>query len=95
LKKTDDPTTITESRAIELILEKRDKDNNKLVKEFSENKDVKVLRGRWGIYISIGKNNYKIPKGKVPEDLTLADCLKIAEEQDKTQTVKPKRKAKK
>jgi len=95
LKKTDDPTTITESRAIELILEKRDKDNNKLVKEFSENKDVKVLRGRWGIYISIGKNNYKIPKGKVPEDLTLADCLKIAEEQDETQTAKPKRKAKK
>ena len=88
LKKTDDPTTITESRAIELILEKREKDSNKLVKEFSENKDVKILRGRWGIYFSIGKNNYKIPKGVVPESLTLADCLKIAEEQDKTHPVK-------
>jgi len=86
LKKTDDPITITESRAIELILEKRDKDINKLVKEFPENTDVKVLRGRWGIYIAIGKKNYKIPKGTEPTSLTLADCLKIAEEQDKGET---------
>ena len=95
LKKTDEPITLNESRAIELILEKREKDSNKLVKEFTENKEVKILRGRWGIYIAIGKNNYKIPKEKVPESLTLADCLKIAEEQNKTTEHKPKRKTKK
>lgn len=95
LKKTDDPTTLTESRAIELILEKREKDINKLVKEFPENKEVKVLRGRWGIYIAIGKNNFKIPKGTEPENLTLNDCLKIAEDQNKTTEKKPKRKTKK
>jgi len=95
LKKTDEPITLNESRAIELILEKREKDSNKLVKEFTENKEVKILRGRWGIYIAIGKNNYKIPREKVPESLTLADCLKIAEEQNKTTEHKPKRKTKK
>jgi len=86
LKKTDDPITITESRAIELILEKREKEKNKLVKEFSENSEVKVLRGRWGIYFAIGKVNYKIPKGVNPEALTLDDCLKIAKEQDGGET---------
>jgi DNA topoisomerase-1 len=95
LKKTDDPITITESRAIELILEKRDKDINKLIKEFPENKDVKVLRGRWGIYFCIGKNNYKIPKDKVPEELTLNDCLKMAEAQDKGDVKKTKGRGKK
>ncbi|MGD0709634.1 MAG: type I DNA topoisomerase [Bacteroidales bacterium] len=97
LKKTDDPITITESRAIELILEKREKDINKLIKEFPENKDVKVLKGRWGAYITVNKNNYKIPKDKAPdpETLTLADCLKIAEEQDKGETKKTKGKRKK
>jgi DNA topoisomerase I len=84
LRKTDDPTTITESRAIELILEKRTKDINKLIKEFPDNEDVKVLKGRWGSYISAGKKNYKIPKGTDPKLLTLEECLRIAAEQDKS-----------
>jgi DNA topoisomerase-1 len=36
------------------------------------------LNGRWGAYIAIGKNNYKIPKGTEPVSLSLDDCLKIA-----------------
>jgi len=95
LKKTDNPTTINESRAIEIILEKRTKDSNKLIKEFTENPEVKVLRGRWGIYIAIGKNNYKIPKGTEPEKLSLKDCLEIAETQNKETPVKGKVKSKK
>ncbi|MFH0866098.1 MAG: type I DNA topoisomerase [Bacteroidota bacterium] len=95
LRKTDDPITITESRAIEIILEKRTKDINKLIKEFPENPDVKVLKGRWGIYISVSKNNYKIPKGTDPKQLTLEDCLKIAEEQNKNPSVKNKARTKK
>ena len=83
LKKTDNPITITESRAIELIIEKRIVESNKLIKEFSENSDVKVLRGRWGAYISMNKKNYKIPKGKEPDSLTLEECLNIVGVQDK------------
>jgi DNA topoisomerase-1 len=40
---------------------------------------VKVLNGRYGPYIQVGKRNVKIPKGTVPEELTLEDCLKLAE----------------
>ena len=56
-------------------------DAQKLIKEFDENKDVQILNGRWGPYIKVGKQNVKIPKGTEPTELTLADCLKLAEEQ--------------
>lgn len=77
LAKTDDPATITSERAIELIAEKRLKDSQKLIKEFAEDADLKVLNGRWGPYIALAKNNYKIPKDKDPQALTFADCQQI------------------
>ncbi|WP_234408890.1 topoisomerase C-terminal repeat-containing protein [Marinilabilia salmonicolor] len=61
-KGVDDPMTIDLERAIELIEEKRERDNKKHIKSFEEDKDVQVLNGRWGPYISYKKKNYKIPK---------------------------------
>lgn len=94
LPKTDNPLSVTLERAIEIIIEKMEKNSKKLIKEFDDNKDVKVLNGRWGAYIAIGKENFKIPKGKKPEELTLEDCLEIAKEQKKPakKTVKRTRK---
>jgi DNA topoisomerase-1 len=80
LRKEDDPYTIELDRAIEIILEKREKDNNKVISTFSEDKELSVLNGRWGPYISYKKENYKIPKGFEPKSLTHADCMKIIEE---------------
>lgn len=81
IPKEEDPLSITEERAIELIKEKREKDANKIVKLFPENEDVKVLNGRYGVYIAVGKQNVKIPKdlGIEPIDLTLEKCLELAE----------------
>ncbi len=78
LEATDDPFTITAERTIELILAKRTADSKKVIKEFPENTDVKVLNGKYGPYIVVGKQNVKIPKDKVPADLTLEECLKLA-----------------
>ncbi len=83
LSKDDNPLTISIERAIEVIEQKKKKDLEKVIKEFPENKDVKVLKGRWGAYIAIEKKNYKIPKGTLPEKLSLEDCLQIAAEADK------------
>lgn len=79
IKKTDNPLDITLERALEIMAEKLLAEKNKLIREFAENPEVKVLNGRWGPYISIAKANYKIPKGVEPASLTLEDCLKIAE----------------
>jgi DNA topoisomerase-1 len=78
LTKTDDPTTIDQERAIEIIELKRRLDKEKIIRTYPENKDVIVQNGRFGPYISIGKENFKIPKGTDPATLTLDDCLKIA-----------------
>ena len=75
----DDPYVITEERAIELILEKRKSDSNKIIKTFDENPDIQVLNGIYGPYIKAGKKNVKIPKGKDPASLSLDECIELAE----------------
>lgn len=90
LGKADDPMTVTQDRAIEVILEKRDKDAKKLIKEFAEDAQMKILNGRWGPYIAVGKENYKIPKGTEPASLTFEQVKKIIEESGKTATKKTK-----
>ncbi len=80
LKKEDDPATITIDRAIELIEEKRKADKEKIIKTFDEDPDVQVLNGRYGPYLVIKKQNYKIPKGTDPASLTLEQCYEIAKD---------------
>ena len=79
LKKEQDPLSISEEEAIELILEKREKEANMYIKTFDEAEDVFVLNGRFGPYIKFGKKNVKIPKDKKPEELTFAECKELAE----------------
>jgi DNA topoisomerase I len=79
IPKGEDPYTITIARAIELIQAKRESDANKTIKLFDSNPDVQILNGRFGPYIKAGKKNVKIPKGKEPAELTLEECLTLAE----------------
>jgi len=79
LKGDDDPYTVEQDRAIELIEAKRKADAEKFIKSFDENPEVQVLNGRYGPYIKIGKKNVKIPKDQEPKDLTLKECLDLAE----------------
>lgn len=79
IPKEDDPYTIKPERAIELIEQKKEADANKYIKIFDENPDVQVLNGRYGPYIKFGKKNIKIPKDKEPKELTLAECIDLAE----------------
>lgn len=78
LKKEDDPMTVTADRCIELIKAKRQADIDKYIKTFPENPEVQVLNGRWGPYLVVDGNNYKLPKDIDPKALTLKECLDIA-----------------
>lgn len=79
IPKTEDPLTIDDAKVAELIKAGREQAANKIIKEFPENDKVKVLNGRYGPYIQIGKRNVKIPKGTEPASLTLEDCIKLGE----------------
>ncbi|MDR3227026.1 MAG: type I DNA topoisomerase [Prevotellaceae bacterium] len=77
-KNIDDPYTITEKRAIELIEEKRKKDSERNIAKFG---DIEVLNGFYGPYIAYDGKNYKIPKGQDPKTLTHQDCIALIDEQ--------------
>lgn len=76
------PLEITLTEAEALIAAKREADNKKTVKVFEEEPDLQILNGRYGVYISYKKSNYKIPKSVAdPAALTLEECHKIIESQ--------------
>ena len=72
LKKDDDPYTVTLERALELIVEKQQKDAEKLLRDFGNG--LQVLKGRWGPFLKQGKINAKLPKDKDIEALTLEEA---------------------
>lgn len=72
------PLEITLEQAEELIKAKREADTKKIVKTFDEEPDLQILNGRYGVYISYKKANYKIPKTVAdPAALTLDECMEI------------------
>lgn len=77
LSKLDDPALISYERAVEIIESKRKTDLDNIVSTYPENSDLKVLKGRFGIYISYNKQNYKIPKNYDPTKLSYQDCMDI------------------
>ncbi|MBQ6083191.1 MAG: type I DNA topoisomerase [Bacteroidales bacterium] len=77
LSKLDDPSTVNFQRAVEIIENKRKSDADNVVTTFPEDADMKVLRGRFGIYISYKKANYKIPRNYDANNLSYQDCLDI------------------
>lgn len=91
IPKGEDPLTIEIDTAIDLIEAKRQKDRERIIREFVEDPGIKILKGRWGAYIAASGENYKIPKGSNPESMTLKDCIKIIKEgtpAKKTRTTK-------
>ena len=84
IPKTLNPLTITSEEAIELIEEKKRKDEQRFVKKFAEEPELEILQGRFGPYISYKGKNHRIPKTvEKPEALTLEECRAIIAEADK------------
>ena len=90
VKEGDDPYTLTLQRALELVREKKEFDANREIKVFTGS-DIKVLRGRYGPYITDGHKNARIPKDiEDPATLDLATCEELI-----TKAPPPKSKRKK
>ncbi len=77
IPKEEDVMSIELPRATELILAKREADANKIIKDFGDEDGTQLLNGRWGPYIKVGKNNYKIPKETDPTKLSLEEVKVI------------------
>lgn len=75
-----DPLDVTEEQAIEIIVEKRKKDAEKVIRVFDENPEAQIENGRWGPFIRFGKQNIKIPKGTDVDTITYQNVLEWAQE---------------
>ncbi|MCO6465426.1 MAG: type I DNA topoisomerase [Bradyrhizobiaceae bacterium] len=77
IPKGEDPLTITEERAIELVENRRKMLAERTLKEFPENPEVQILKGRWGPFLKIGKKNIRLPKDVDVASMTLEQCLAL------------------
>lgn len=89
IPKDKNPISITLEEAIELIQQKREKDENRFIKKFEDDPELEILNGRYGPYIAYKGKNYRIPKtGYTPAEMTLADCMKLVSEADQKPATK-------
>jgi DNA topoisomerase-1 len=89
VKEGDDPYTLTLERALELIRDKKEFDANREIKVFAGT-DIKILRGRYGPYITDGSKNARIPKDiEDPSTLDQTTCQELL---DKAPLPKSRRK---
>ena len=90
------PVSITLEEAIDLILKKRQTDEQRFIKKFDEEPELEILKGRFGPYINYKGKNYRIPKSLGdPLELTLEDCCNLIEEAAAKAPASSKRSAKK
>ncbi len=89
------PQDITLEEAVKLIEEKRSTEAKKVLISFPEDPEMEVLNGRYGVYISYKKQNYKIPKGTDTSSLTYEECRAIVADEANASKKKARRTAKK
>jgi len=95
LPKGYDPYSVDIEGAVPLILDKRKKDAEKLIKTFTEDEELQILNGRFGPYIAYKKTNYKIPKATDPASLDYEAAMKIVNATESKTTSKTKGKTRK
>ena len=79
LPQSEDPMAITLERAIELINEKRQQEQQRHIKTFDEEPKLEIMNGRYGPYIAYDGKNYRIAKNlhEKAAELTLEQCMEI------------------
>jgi DNA topoisomerase-1 len=93
IPKDEAPEDIILSRAKELIDVKIEQEKAKLLKTFTEDPSIKIVKARWSPVISANGVKYKLAKDADIEKMTFADVQKIIEAQEASGAVKSKKKA--
>ena len=73
---------LKEEQAIELLKEGKKKREPKVVKDLTNG--IEIRDGRYGMYITDGKTNVKMPNGITVEDLTVKEAQKLIDEKKAT-----------
>jgi len=83
------PLTITEAKALALLAQPKQasrRSGGRTLKELGAHpktgKNVKVLDGRYGPYVSDGKTHASLPKGTAPESVTMEQAVELMAERE-------------
>ncbi len=78
-----DPLAITLDEAIQLIVERRQTEQKRHLKQFDEDPDLEIIAGRFGPYITYKGENYRIAKAMHDRaaELTYKEVMDIISEQ--------------
>ena len=74
-----DPYTVSREQALELIAAHQEALANRILRTFPGS-HLQILNGRFGPYITDGKKNVRVPKGREPESLRLDECEMLVRE---------------
>ena len=74
----DDPHTIDLERALELVATKKRVDAEREIKVF-KGKSIRILKGRYGPYVTDGKKNARVPKDRDPALLEFDEARRLIE----------------
>ena len=80
--KGEDPFTISEGKANELLKEHQKMLDSRVIANF-EKEGIQVLNGRFGPYITDGQINVKIPKDLEPKKLNPKQCQELLDKKNK------------
>ena len=80
--KGEDPFTISQGKANELVKEHQKMLNSRVIANF-EKEGIQVLNGRFGPYITDGQINVKIPKDLEPKKLNPKQCQELLDKNNK------------
>ena len=101
LESSDDVFTVGLNHAVTILAEKKAKGGGRrgpqALKELGQDGDgnlIKVLKGRYGPYVSDGDTNATIPEGHEPMEVTMEQALALIAERAAKSGGKKKRKAK-
>lgn len=74
LEKGTDVSAMTLESAIDYLVNAKNK--NVLV-TYNEDENLKVMNGRYGAYLTNGADNFRLPKGIIPENITYSEAVEI------------------
>ena len=74
----DDPHKIDLARALEIVAEKKRADAEREIKVFKSG-SIRILKGRYGPYVTDGKKNARVPKDRDPARITLDEAKRLIE----------------
>ena len=85
------PCSVELKEAKEIIRIKKEKDKNNILRTFTEEKELQILKGRYGSYIKFNRKNYPLGKKYDADKISFKEVMEIIKVKDEGKLDKTKK----